>query len=63
MHYIPGMRLRVPEHIEIVGMDEADMGEFAYDYVGIELELKSNYVNHKESQEFLKPRSPIGIAA
>lgn len=63
MHYIPGLRLRVPEHTEVVGMDEADMGEFAYDYVGIELELKSNFVNRKESQEFLKPHSPIGMAS
>lgn len=40
MHYIPGLRLRVSEETEIVGIDEIDMGEFAYDYVGIERELR-----------------------
>lgn len=40
MHFIPGLRLRVPEETEIIGIDEADMGEFAYDYVGLETELK-----------------------
>jgi len=40
MHFIPGLRLRVPEETEIIGIDESDMGEFAYDYVGLETELK-----------------------
>jgi len=40
MHYIPGLRLRVPEETEIIGIDESEMGEFAYDYVGLETELK-----------------------
>ncbi|KAF6759403.1 ammonium transporter [Ephemerocybe angulata] len=40
MHYIPGLRLRVSEETEILGLDEVDMGEFAYDYVGMEPELK-----------------------
>ena len=34
MHYIPGLRLRVPDHVEQLGIDESEMGEFAYDYVG-----------------------------
>lgn len=34
MHYIPPLRLRVPDHVERIGIDESDMGEFAYDYVG-----------------------------
>ncbi|KAJ7036618.1 ammonium transporter [Mycena alexandri] len=36
MHYIPGMRLRVSEETEDLGIDEVDMGEYAYDYVGLE---------------------------
>ncbi|KIK67922.1 hypothetical protein GYMLUDRAFT_36730 [Collybiopsis luxurians FD-317 M1] len=40
MHFIPGLRLRVPEDIEILGIDESEMGEFAYDYVSIDPELK-----------------------
>ncbi|KAG1733371.1 ammonium transporter AmtB-like domain-containing protein [Suillus paluster] len=39
MHYIPGLRLRCDEETEILGVDDAEMGEFAYDYVGIESEL------------------------
>lgn len=36
MHYIPGMRLRVSEETESIGIDEVDMGEYAYDYVGLD---------------------------
>jgi len=39
MHFIPFLRLRCDEEIEIIGVDDAEMGEFAYDYVGIESEL------------------------
>ncbi|KAJ8592596.1 ammonium transporter [Rhizopogon salebrosus TDB-379] len=39
MHYIPGLRLRCDEETEILGVDDAEMGEFAYDYVGVESEL------------------------
>lgn len=39
MHYIPFLRLRCDEETEIIGVDDAEMGEYAYDYVGIEAEL------------------------
>jgi len=39
MHFIPGLQLRASEEAEIIGIDDAEMGEFAYDYVGIEAEL------------------------
>lgn len=39
MHFIPGLQLRCDEETEILGVDDAEMGEFAYDYVGIESEL------------------------
>lgn len=39
MHFIPGLRLRASEEAEILGIDDAEMGEFAYDYVGIDAEL------------------------
>jgi len=39
MHFIPGLRLRTSEEAEIVGIDDAEMGEFAYDYVGVDAEL------------------------
>jgi len=40
MHLIPGLGFHVPEASEMRGMDDSDMGEFAYDYVGLEMELK-----------------------
>jgi len=39
MHFIPGLRLRASEQAEILGIDDAEMGEFAYDYVGLEQEI------------------------
>jgi Amt family ammonium transporter len=39
MHYIPGLTLRVSEEDEILGIDDTEMGELAYDYVGLEQEI------------------------
>lgn len=39
MHYIPGLSLRASEDAEILGIDDAEMGEFAYDYVGLDQEI------------------------
>lgn len=39
MHFIPGLRLRCTEEEEIVGVDDAFLGEWAYDYVGMDPEL------------------------
>ncbi|KAI5994898.1 ammonium transporter AmtB-like domain-containing protein [Pisolithus orientalis] len=39
MHYVPGLRLRCDEETEIIGVDDAEMGEFAYDYVGLDTEI------------------------
>ena len=39
MHFTPGCRLRASEEAEILGIDDAEMGEFAYDYVGLEQEI------------------------
>ena len=33
MNLIPGLSLRVSEEAEIVGIDDAEIGEFAYDFV------------------------------
>jgi Amt family ammonium transporter len=41
MHIIPGLRLRVSEETEILGIDDSEMGEFAYDYVGVEQEIQT----------------------
>jgi Amt family ammonium transporter len=39
MHFTPGLRLRCNDETEIVGMDDAEMGEYAYDYVSVLLEI------------------------
>ncbi|KAJ3537760.1 hypothetical protein NMY22_g5452 [Coprinellus aureogranulatus] len=46
MHFIPGLRLRASEEAEILGIDDAEMGEFAYDYVGLEQEIGHNLEPH-----------------
>ena len=35
MHYIPGLRMKVSEKAEIVGIGECEMGIFFYVYVGL----------------------------
>jgi Amt family ammonium transporter len=35
INYIPGLRLRASEEAELLGMDDDQMGEFAYDYVEV----------------------------
>ncbi|RSH92312.1 hypothetical protein EHS25_008727 [Saitozyma podzolica] len=47
MHFIPGLRLRASEEAEIVGIDDAYLGEFAYDYVGTDPELRLHRVDSK----------------
>jgi Amt family ammonium transporter len=39
MHFTPFMRLRVDENSELIGIDESQMGEYAYDYVGLDSEV------------------------
>ena len=39
MHIIPGLMLCTTEEAEILGIDDAHMGEFAYDYISINQEI------------------------
>ena len=52
MHIIPGLGFRVPKETEMRGIDESDMGEFAYDYVGLETELKPQIYVHSTSTAY-----------
>lgn len=47
MHFIPFLRLRATEEAEIIGIDDAYLGEFAYDYVGIDPELRLHRVDSR----------------
>ena len=33
MNLVPGLSLRASEEAEIIGIDDSELGEFAYDYV------------------------------
>lgn len=44
MDYIPGLSLRVSSEAELIGIDEAECGELAYDYVSIRRE--TDYTHH-----------------
>lgn len=35
INLIPGLHLRASEQDEVMGMDDAEIGEFAYDYVEV----------------------------
>jgi Amt family ammonium transporter len=39
MNLIPGLTLRATEEAEILGIDDAEIGEFAYDYVELTREV------------------------
>ena len=41
MNLVPGLKLRASEEAEVLGMDDAEIGEFAYDYV----ELTRDVIN------------------
>jgi Amt family ammonium transporter len=54
-HFVPGLSLRCDEEAEIVGIDDAYLGEYAYDYVGADPELRLHRV-----QTPLADASPAG---
>ena len=47
MNLIPGLSLRATEDAEIEGIDEAEIGEFAYDFV----EKERDYVSGEDGIE------------
>jgi Amt family ammonium transporter len=52
LNLIPGFHLRASEQEEMMGMDDTEVGEFAYDYV----ELSRDVVNGVEEQEMVTMR-------
>jgi Amt family ammonium transporter len=48
MNLIPGLSLRASEEEEALGMDDAQLGEFAYDYVELRREF-SDIIMGEES--------------
>lgn len=55
MNMIPGLRLRTDEDAEVLGMDDAEIGEFAYDYVELTREVMSDVENETGSRYSADP--------
>jgi len=66
MNLVPGLSLRASEEAEINGIDEAEIGEFAYDFV----EKERDYVHGPEgidgapaslhsSENAMEPKSEV----
>ena len=62
MNLIPGLRLRASEEAEVLGMDDAEIGEFAYDYVELTRDVINGdaLVDDNESKFSAEADSPIG---
>lgn len=44
LDHIPGMSLRVSETAEVLGIDDSEIGEFAYEYVELTREMGIDHV-------------------
>lgn len=49
MNLVPGLSLRATEDDEVTGIDDAELGEFAYDYVELRRETSSHIVGEETS--------------
>jgi ammonium transporter, Amt family len=47
MNLIPGLSLRASEEDEVAGIDDAQLGEFAYDYVELRRETNALIVGEE----------------
>lgn len=61
-HFIPGFRLRCSEEAEIIGIDDAECGEFLADYIALDTELRVTHTPSEMSDEHrdLAKDGPIG---
>jgi Amt family ammonium transporter len=63
LNMIPGMHLRAKEEAEILGIDDAEIGEFAYDYVELTREVlndmdgETNSMFSGQERHELQPRA------
>jgi Amt family ammonium transporter len=46
MNLVPGLRLRCAPQVEDNGIDGAEIGEYAYDYVPLHREISPQAANH-----------------
>lgn len=57
LHFIPFCRLRCDAEAEIVGIDDAFLGEWAYDFVGVDRELDFSHIIERECAEAAREKS------
>ena len=57
MNIVPGLSLRASEEAEILGMDDAEIGEFAYDFV----ELTREVITDMDDPQGQYPNDPQGM--
>jgi Amt family ammonium transporter len=62
MHLIPPLRLQCSEETEIIGVDDGEMGEFAYDYVGVDIELGPRHMYSGDIGPTVVSREPIHLS-
>ncbi|KFA80421.1 hypothetical protein S40288_07044 [Stachybotrys chartarum IBT 40288] len=55
MNFIPGLRLRASEDAEVLGIDDAEIGEFAYDYVELTRQVLNDLDHEAASQNLVDP--------
>lgn len=58
MNLIPGLTLRAAEEAEIEGIDEAEIGEFAYDFVEKERDYVPDIQDGIDAEDRIDGRSP-----
>ena len=58
INYIPGLHLRASEEAELLGMDDDQLGEFAYDYVEVRRDYLAWTPAHDEPEKTESNISP-----
>lgn len=55
LNLIPGLRIRTDEDAEVLGMDDAEIGEFAYDYVELTREVLNDVGDEARYSAEMRP--------
>lgn len=60
LNLLPGLQIRATEEAEILGIDDAEIGEFAYDYVELTREVLNDVDNEETSRYSVDPHDMDG---
>jgi Amt family ammonium transporter len=61
MNLIPGLSLRATEEAEILGIDDAEIGEFAYDYVELTREVLNDTSDAESKYSGSHPHNDLNV--